>query len=832
MAFAQAPADARTSCIAVLAATRDPWDSVNQSRSLGTPVVFVCFEDRLQWWKQGPETAELEDTIEASQVANFFEVHRNEFGPDAVYRAKTWGRFNRDYQLSFVDLGLMPLVEEQVGIALSELIERCVSTLKNRLDWKKTTNAQGHWLLQSVFWLISAKILRDKSVDNFEDLSLTAVKEVFTKLGKHYGSEPVAIADSEELSALRATADEINRFSNLELTTTESLAYVYENTLVSKETRALLGTHSTPAYLVDYVVGNLADWIAEIPENKRSVFEPACGHAAFLVSAMRLLTELLPEDKRIPHRRRPYLRSRIRGLDIDPFALELARLSLTLTDIPNPDGWGLEVGDMFARGVLAESSRQSTIVLANPPFENFTAEKRAEYATRGASVDYINKAAEMLARVFSALPEGGVFGFVLPQAFLHSNNARELRRQIATEFEIREISLLADKVFSVSDAESALLLGRKKLARRSSVRFRRVRERDVDSFRKSYNVSSSRMIPQIRFLESEATSFRIPELEELWNFLAKERSLGDVATIGQGLIYHGSDLPEGVATFSDKPFEGAEEGFVWFDSGLQIHQLPKSYWLNLDPHAIRRPVAGTTVDIPQVLLNYASASRGPWRLKGILDKEGHPVTSRFIAIRPNDTTISLETIWAIGNSPVANAYAYSHLGKRDNIVGDIRRIPIPKRVPSDIDKWVQDYFNFAERDDANREMRNCLLKIDAALIDAYSLPVDLEYHLLKLFSGYSRVGVPFSQTEYLPDGIQAPIRLKDFLQYEKQGWEKTNRQRGRLIDKKITGSLSEEEKLKLSGMQGYADYYLERTTPRAESHFEILEKCLSSRKDT
>jgi hypothetical protein len=28
------------------------------------------------------------------------------------------------------------------------------------------------------------------------------------------------------------------------------------------------------------------------------------------------------------------------------------------------------------------------------------------------------------------------------------------------------------------------------------------------------------------------------------------------------------------------------------------------------------------------------------------------------------------------NSPVANAYVYSHLGKRDNIVGDIRKIPI------------------------------------------------------------------------------------------------------------------------------------------------------------
>jgi hypothetical protein len=99
---------------------------------------------------------------------------------------------------------------------------------------------------------------------------------------------------------------------------------VYENTLISKETRSSLGTHATPSFLVDYIVGSLTDWVAEIPVRERTVFEPACGQAAFLVSAMRLLTEMLPADEAIPGRRGPYLRSRLHGTDIDPFALELA----------------------------------------------------------------------------------------------------------------------------------------------------------------------------------------------------------------------------------------------------------------------------------------------------------------------------------------------------------------------------------------------------------------------------------------------------------------------------------------------------------------------------
>jgi hypothetical protein len=58
---------------------------------------------------------EYRESIPANNVARFFEDNVGAFKPDAVYRAKTWGRFRPEYQLSFVDLGLLPLVEEQLG---------------------------------------------------------------------------------------------------------------------------------------------------------------------------------------------------------------------------------------------------------------------------------------------------------------------------------------------------------------------------------------------------------------------------------------------------------------------------------------------------------------------------------------------------------------------------------------------------------------------------------------------------------------------------------------------------------------------------------------------
>ena len=384
VAFAQMPMDTRSSCIAVLTANHEPRSAVEECRPLGAPVVFVCFFDTLQWWKQRTDSAEWIESIALDNVDSFFQEHQHEFSPEAVYRAKTLGRIRSEYQLSFVDLGLMPLVEEEVGEALSGLIERNVSRLKSRLGWNDVTDEQGHWLLKSVFWLVSGKILKDKQVPKFENLKLADVEDVFSRVAAHYGTQSFQPGSRQKLAALQESASIIDQFSSLSLTTTESLGYVYENTLISKETRAALGTHSTPSYLVDYIVGNLADWIAEIPENERHVFEPACGHAAFLVAAMRLLAQLLPSEKAIPSRRGPYLRSRLHGTEKDPFALELARLSLTLSDIPNPDGWDLRVEDMFIGDRLSKLTRGKTILLANPPFENFDDTELAAYRKAGA----------------------------------------------------------------------------------------------------------------------------------------------------------------------------------------------------------------------------------------------------------------------------------------------------------------------------------------------------------------------------------------------------------------------------------------------------------------
>lgn len=819
VAFSQFPTDWRTACIAVLSAEGDPRRLVEQSRQLGTPIVFVCYGDTLQWWKQGTAKAEWLESVELQHIPRFFQANQDNFSPDAVYRAKTLGRFRSEYQLSFVDHGLMPLVEEEVGTKLSKLIERNVSGLKKRIGWTNVSSKDGHWLIQTVFWLVSGKVLRDKEVPSFQGLDITDVDDVFELVAEHYGSQPVKVGSELKRKALKECAKSIEQFASLELTTTEALAYVYENTLISKATRSPLGTHSTPSYLVDYIVGNLADWIEEIPENRRSVYEPACGHAAFLISAMRLLSELLPHDKQIPSRRGPYLRSRLHGTDLDPFALELARLSLTLTDIPNPDGWDLRDEDMFVGDRLNEQIQGHSILLANPPFANFTEDELTRYG----NIRGINKATEMLRRTLPELEPGGVFGIVIPQTVLHGAFAKDIRRFMLENFELREITLFPDKVFSFSDAESAVLLGRRlpqHSRRKPIVRFQRIRERQMPAFRESYSILMSQYVEQSRFDDSVRWDMRVPDLADVWNSLDEYPILEDIAEIGIGLVYHGSGLPSGSQTYSKTRFAGAVRGFVRFEPpALALHEEPTLYWMNLDDNVISRRRAGTTTGVPQVVFNYAPVSRGPWRLKALIDRTGRPFASRFLSARPRNC--SLEVLWALLNSPVANAYAYCHLGKRDNTISEIRKIPTPDSDDfGEVEKRAVAYLEAAARKEQPSKLRRLLSRVDSAVLSLYGFNADDEQSILELFTGYERVGVPFTQDRYFPTEFTYPVSLAEFLDFEKD-WPTTNRIRGKLIDKDIEGTISADEKNRLDALQAYADYYLEKTTPRPT---EVLDK--------
>jgi hypothetical protein len=698
-------------------------------------------------------------------------------------------------------------------------------------------------------------------VQGFARLNLTDVEQVYEKLAHHYNSQspcPIRVGGAARREALVAAAEQIGSFAHCGCVSTEALAHLYESALIDRVTRRKLGTHSTPTWLVDYIVGRLRPWIGEIPVGERRVFEPACGHAAFLISAMRLLSELLPSGRQ--ESRRAYLRRRLQGVDLDSFALEIARLSLTLADVPNPNGWELTEGNMFSADLIEDGAGKATIVLGNPPFENFDAEDRGQGWLP-------NKAAETFRRVVENLPKGGVFGFVLPQTFLHSKQAIAVRETLLRDYEIAEIILFADKVFQYGEPEPAVIIARRLAigaSRQYSVRYQRVREDQIPEFSRTYQPSSAEKVSSERLEQSTSSSLFVPDLDAVWSALAGLRRLEDFALVGKGFEHKSDDdptLPVGVIKESPVDVPGMIAGFAGWSKQQMTHGLPAVIGFNLDPETIRRPLSGTARGIPQVLLNYAGVSREPWRLKALIDDRGHPVTTRFNVIRPRASGPSLSALWAVLNSPVGNAYAYCMSSKRDVLARDMCKMPVPDYRRCDLmplEQAVTEYLEAAravpnppeqkpnkkrrkkaaeqkdlfvdgaeaESPKGNSQAEQLKLlhwRIDAEVLRLYNLPGELERKVLDLFAGVKRRGVPFNQTDYFPKDFTELDRLSELLAITVD-WPKTNRRRARLLDSEEEGRLSPAEADELENLQRLADARVSLLRPvQMEGADQIIE---------
>ena len=103
----------------------------------GPPLVFACLPDCFQVWSQGAARPVFRHRLTEQQLPQFFDSHRQELSPEAIYRAKVWGRLDREYQLDFVDAGLIPVVEEEAGQRLTDLVDARSGKRRNSLGGTK-----------------------------------------------------------------------------------------------------------------------------------------------------------------------------------------------------------------------------------------------------------------------------------------------------------------------------------------------------------------------------------------------------------------------------------------------------------------------------------------------------------------------------------------------------------------------------------------------------------------------------------------------------------------------------------------------------------------------
>ena len=779
--FAGKPWDQRTACIAVVEANGDPSAAARSCHDLGAPIVWVKHNRTVDWWTQRTVDPNRLHSVPASQFPKLVRRYKDDLHPVSVYRAKTLGRLSAAKQLAFVDIGLMPLLERRAGEELGDLVENMIGEMLDKLKAKKPGKAQVRQVFTTAFRLLAGKILKDNKVHGFANLNLRDPVTVLEAVRQHYRAADAAPQLPREWKdALAAAGELVARFGNVRVVSPETLAYVYEHTLVTKDIRKKLGIHATPPYLVDYIVWQLYDWICEIPPAERHVFEPACGHAPFLLATMRMLRmEMQGEPDRKVH---TYLENHIHGMEMDDFANEIARLSLTLADVPNHDGWDLQSGDMFASNVLADMTKKCRILLCNPPYERFSGADKKRYEKARCPV-HRSKAVELLDRTLKHMAPGAVFGVVVPQGVLQSKEAKEVRTLLLREFEIREVYLFADKLFEKGDAETAVILGRRCTDAGTTARqvtFRRVREESMGRFAKDYSFDSEHLASMAHLNDHHDKHLFVPDFPEVWAHLSCNDALRTVADVGQGFSFEEKGLIEKARAAGGRRTEDAVPAFVDRVTKLSIWEVPEKIWLSPKRTPVKHWRSGKHTGKPQVLVNYVRVMRGPWRMKALMDPEGHAVTNTYSTVRPRKGGPKIKFLWALLNSPMANAYVHCHTFRRHNYDSLLASFPLPTRWQDHVAsvvgaaeaylKLVRESEGFKLQMEERHPESEALLHMDAAVMRAYGLPVRLERAVLDLFrvphgreKTHRRKGVGCEFGDYFPADFESLVPLHKYI---------------------------------------------------------------------
>ena len=731
-AFTQTPPSYRSAALAVVSVGHwDTLDWVKAHRALGAPLLFVIEDDQVCLWQvRGNDPPRVMRRLPLVDVPALFKEHQEKWHPDAIHRAKSMGAVNQAYQLDFVDVGLMPAVEGEIHFKLHHLL---VDTLK-AASQAPCDRPDPRLLFRVVFRLLAAKVLQDRGHPCAQTWDVTDLASVLRAIESYYSLPPVLGVDRRTVSLAFSEAwEHLRRGINFSNISSDDLAFVYENTLVTPEARKNFSTHKTPRQLAEYAVARLG--LHREEQNSLSIYEPFAGAGTFLVSALRHMRDLLPVDWK-DQKRHAFLVDRLTGDEIDPFACEVATLSLILADYPNQNGWRICESDLFKDGVLQSHMEKGNVVLCNPPFENFSDEERTRYAI---AKEFYSKPMAVLNAALDAHPRA--LAFVLPRPFIMDRKFAAQRRRIEELYGDVELVELPDGFFDVSTIESALLLAREPRPPAPAVitvRSTEVANHDAAAFLKIGRTTTERSL--VRAVEDPPSgNLWITPLTALWSYLNTAPRLSSYFDIHRGIEWKSAQG----AAWSNQPQAGYRQG-AHTARLLKQFMLPISKFLDCREERLRGNAISLRWDDPKLVVNAARLRRNSWRIAAALDKGGLVCSQQFFGLWPHAplTDAQFLTFAAILNGPIANAFLATHSPANRIRISVISQIPIPSTLPFHVGQSVADYvqqlLGLGTAGSTDEQMEKILTLIDAAVLGAYDLPPRLECQLLGYFRGTDR----------------------------------------------------------------------------------------------
>lgn len=264
----------------------------------------------------------------------------------------------------------------------------------------------------------------------------------------------------------------VGKLQNYKLTENEKielLGEVYQTFLKETYTEKIKGQRFTPRNVVDFIV-KLID-----PKLSEKIYDPACGTAGFLISALRHVKKELEEafqrgDIYNPWEKiRGYAENNLYGTDISASVVPLAKANMILhgdghTHIILHDGL-IDSKKTEAITSIKEDEDGFDIIMTNPPFggtkidpEIIVHYSLAQHArSELTQVLFIERCTKMLKR-------GGRIGIILPDGVLSNPRRRYVVDYIKEKYIIRAMVSLPKGTFTPygADPKTHILFMRKK----------------------------------------------------------------------------------------------------------------------------------------------------------------------------------------------------------------------------------------------------------------------------------------------------------------------------------------------------------------------------------
>jgi hypothetical protein len=753
-AFGQTPASYETACIGVAEANGvRELSLVNGLRAFGAPLLLEIDRGEVREWA----VSRIEDKhillgkYSASQLQAVIADRAKEWTPESMLRAKNIGSFRWSEQLALFS-GLIPELEDRIEATLDPLLRETLSQTRAAYVDSADKAPDPRDLFQLVFWVLTAKIFRDRGLNGFAELSGDP-EGILAAVAKHYKTDTPRLLNRQSRECAAKSVWRDLDFRNLSV---EVLARIWPKTLVDRETRKRLGIHRTPRAIVRYIVERIP--FPEVGDEERIVFEPCSGSAAFLIGALNYLRPNLVLAA--PQERHKYFVKHLAGMEFDPFGVEISMLSLTLADFPNPNGWNIQKGDVFAPHAMTDLLRKSGVVLCNPPFEPLSDKDRSRYGATD-----IRKPAELLRRVLADLHPDGVLGFVLPYIAVDGKAYASTRKLLAERFGSLELTVLPERSFDEAETDIAILVAKEPIPHAATrVAFRRVNdsEREWERFRHEQSVSTS--YEEMFTPDAASKGLVLGDLPEVWSYLSGHRLLGDIAEIHRGIEWKSQITPS--LHFRDTPTDGYMLG-VPPKSKFNAFQIPSLKYLNIDPLEQRRNSWQYDWAKPKAILPKARVSRGRWRMVSFADRVGVTCHHTFYGVWPKTDQYDEVILAAVMNSPIANAFVATREGGRDITAEVLKLIPVPRFSRATIDN-IRDLVGRYETSISTMSLHGpedperLLKSIDAAIVGAYRMPPRLERAVLDYFNDNDRkVDHPFHN--YFPATLDVFVHLSEYL---------------------------------------------------------------------